>query len=195
MRYDPGTFQGVRSKLAEMATGFAAGAVCDISLNTKLTPEQREKYQNTKVIREIISEAKTIAVVGLSTESTKASNMVASYLKDEGYRIVPVHPKANEILGERAYPSVSAIPFPVDVVDVFRPAAELPEIVAQAVANGARSIWMQLRIINFDAADAALDAGLQVVMDKCMKMEHGRFGGMLHWAGMNTEVISARRRS
>ena len=79
MRYDPGTFQGVRSKLAEMATGFAAGAVCDISLNTKLTPEQREKYQNTKVIREIISEAKTIAVVGLSTESTKASNMVASY--------------------------------------------------------------------------------------------------------------------
>ena len=83
----------------------------------------------------------------------------------------------------------------MDVVDVFRPAAELPEIVAQAVANGARSIWMQLRIINFDAADAALDAGLQVVMDKCMKMEHGRFGGMLHWAGMNTEVISARRRS
>lgn len=178
-----------------MSSGFTAGVACDISLNTKLAPEQRERYQNTKVIRELIADAKIIAVVGLSTLTTKASNMVASYLQDEGYRIVPVHPTATEILGEKAYPSVEAIPFPVDIVDVFRPASELPEIVQQAIQNGAKAVWMQLRIINVEAADTALQAGLDVVMDKCMKMEHGRFGGMLHWAGMNTEVITARRRA
>jgi uncharacterized protein len=174
--------------------GFGSGAVCDISLNTKLTPEQRERYQNTKVIRDVLADAKIIAIVGLSTESTKASNMVASYLKDEGYQIVPVHPKASEILGEKCYPSVSAIPFPVDVVNIFRPANEVGDIVAQAAQNGAKTVWSQLRIINLEASDAALAADLNVVIDKCIKMEHGRFGGMLHWAGMNTEVISAKRR-
>lgn len=176
-----------------MATETALA--CDISLNTRLTPEQRTRYQNTKIIRSLLAEAKTIAVVGLSTEPTKASNMVASYLQDEGYRIVPVHPKASEILGETCYPSVASIPFPVDIVDVFRPAHEVPEIVEQAIRNGAKAIWTQLRIVNLEAADRALAAGLRVVVDKCIKMEHGRFGGMLHWAGMNTEVISARRRS
>lgn len=174
--------------------GSGPGAVCDISLNTKLTPEQREKYQNTKAIREVIANAKTIAIVGLSTESTKPSNMVASYLKDEGFRIVPVHPKADEILGEKVYRSVSEIPFPIDVVDIFRPANETPEIVRQAIEKGAKAIWMQLRIVNFDAADTAIEAGLHAMVDKCIKMEHGRFGGQLHWAGMNTEVITAQRR-
>lgn len=167
---------------------------CDIRLNTKLTAEQRERYQNTKVIQRLLREAKTIAVVGLSTEPTKASNMVASYLQDEGYRIVPVHPKATEILGERAYPTLSDIPFPVDIVDVFRPPDELPRIVDLAVKIGAKAVWMQLRIINLEAAESALEAGMDVVVDKCIKMEHGRYGGMLHWAGMNTEVISAKRR-
>lgn len=174
--------------------GSGSGAVCDISLNTKLTPEQREKYQNTKAIREVIANAKTIAIVGLSTESTKPSNMVASYLKDEGFRIVPVHPKADEILGEKVYRSVSEIPFPIDVVDIFRPANETPEIVRQAIEKGAQAVWMQLRIVNFEAADAAIEAGLHAMVDKCIKMEHGRFGGQLHWAGMNTEVITAQRR-
>lgn len=168
---------------------------CSIRLNTQLTPEQRARYQDSAVIQQILAEAKTIAVVGLSTEPTKASNMVASYLRDEGYRIIPVHPKATDILGERCYPSVADIPFPVDVVDIFRPAAETPEIVRQAISNGAKAVWFQLRIIHPEAADAALAAGLHVVMDRCIKMEHGRFGGMLHWAGMNTEVISARRRA
>lgn len=175
-----------------MATETAPA--CDIRLNTRLSPEQRARYQNTKVIRSLLSEARTIAVVGLSTEPTKASNMVASYLQDEGYRIVPVHPKASEILGEICYPNVASIPFPVDIVDVFRPAHEVPDIVEQAIRNGAKSVWTQLRIVNLEAADRALAAGLRVVVDKCIKMEHGRFGGMLHWAGMNTEVISARRR-
>ncbi len=167
---------------------------CDIRLNTQLTPEQRERFQNGKVIRDLIGDSRTIAVVGLSTEKTKASNMVASYLQDEGYRVIPVHPKADEILGEKCYPSVSAIPFPVDIVDIFRPAAEVPQIVEEAIQNGAKAVWMQLRIIHFPAAERALEAGLRVVVDKCIKMEHARYGGMLHWAGMNTEVISARRR-
>jgi uncharacterized protein len=174
--------------------GFGSGAVCDISLNTKLTTEQREKYQSTKVIREVLADAKIIAVVGLSTESTKASNMVASYLKDEGYQIVPVHPKASEILGEKCYSSVSAIPFQVDVVDVFRPSSEVSGIIQEAIQNGAKTVWTQLRIIDLEASDFGIQAGLNVVIDKCIKMEHGRFGGMLHWAGMNTEVISAKRR-
>ncbi|MBX7131077.1 MAG: CoA-binding protein [Fimbriimonadaceae bacterium] len=168
---------------------------CDIRLNTRLTAEQRERYQNTKVIQRLLREAKTIAVVGLSTEPTKASNMVASSRQDEGYRIVPVHPKATEILGEKAYPSLAEIPFPIDIVDVFRPVDELPGIVEQAAKIGAKAVWMQLRIVHLEAADRALEAGLDVVVDKCIKMEHGRYGGMLHWAGMNTEVISAKRRA
>lgn len=167
---------------------------CDIRLNTRLTAEQRERYQNTMVIQRLLRDAKTIAVVGLSTEKTKASNMVASYLQDEGYRIVPVHPKAAEILGEKAFPSLAEIPFPVDIVDVFRPPDELPGIVEEARKIDAKAVWVQLRIINLEAADRALEAGLEVVVDKCIKMEHGRYGGMLHWAGMNTEVISAKRR-
>jgi len=168
--------------------------VCSISLNTVLTPEQRDRYQSSAAIQEILATSRTIAVVGLSTEKTKASNMVASYLQDEGYRVIPVHPKAEEILGEKCYPSVSAIPFPVDVVDVFRPAHELGGIVEEAIQNGAKAVWMQLRIVNLEAADRAREAGLVAVVDKCIKMEHGRYGGMLHWAGMNTEVISAQRR-
>lgn len=166
----------------------------DIKLNTALDAQQRERYQNTKAIQALLREAKTIAIVGLSTEKTKASNMVASYLLDKGYEVIPVHPKAQEILGKKAYPSVADIPFAVDIVDVFRPAEEADAIVEQAIQNGARAIWLQLRIINFPAADRAIEAGMMAVMDKCIKMEHGRYGGMLHWAGMNTEVITARRR-
>jgi len=173
--------------------GSGPSPVGDISLNTALSPEERERYQNSKTIRALLSEAKVIAVVGLSTEPAKASNMVGSYLKDEGYRVVPVHPRAKEILGETCYPSLSAIPFPVDIVDVFRPAEELDGIVEQAIAIGAKAVWMQLRIVNLPAADRAIEAGLSVIVDKCIKMEHGRFGGMLHFAGMNTEVISARK--
>lgn len=167
----------------------------DISLNTVLDREQRERYQNTRAIRDLLAHAKTIAIVGLSTEKTKASNMVASYLQDEGYRVIPVHPKASEILGEKCYPDLRSIPDKVDIVDIFRPAHEVAGIVEDAIAIGARAVWMQLRIIDTDAADRAIEAGLVAVVDKCLKMEHGRFGGALHWAGMNTEVVSARRRN
>ncbi len=167
----------------------------DISLNTGLTPEQRAKYQDSRLIQELLHSAKTIAIVGLSTEKTKASNMVGSYLQDEGYRIIPIHPKADSILGEKAYPNLAAVPEPIDIVDIFRPVAEIPGIVDQAIAIHAKAVWMQLRLIDFDSADRAIQAGLAAIVDKCIKMEHGRYGGMLHWAGMNTEMVSARRAS
>ncbi len=176
-----------------MALGTSS--VADITLNTQLSAAQRERYQNSRRIQELLSTAKTIAVVGLSTEKTKASNMVASYLQDEGYRVIPVHPKAKEILGEKCYPDLASIPERVDIVDIFRPASEVAGIVEDAIAIGAGAVWMQLRIIDFDAADRALDAGVVAVVDRCIKMEHGRYCGALHWAGMNTEVITARRRS
>jgi len=164
------------------------------ALNTVLTPEQRAKYQNSRAIQRLLAESKTVAVVGMSTETTKASNMVASYLMDEGFTVYPVNPRATEINGLPCYPDLASVPGPIDIVDVFRPASEVASIVDQAIAVGAKAVWCQLRIIDLDAADKAIEAGLDVVVDKCIKMEHGRFGGMLHWAGMNTEVISARRR-
>jgi predicted CoA-binding protein len=173
--------------------GLGSGASCAISLNTVLTPEQQALYQDPHTIRDILADAKTIAIVGLSADRQKASYFVATYLKREGYRVIPVNPRGGTILGETVYPDLTSIPDNVDIVDIFRPAHEVPGIVDQAIAIGAKAVWMQLRIINFEAAEKARAAGLAVVMDKCVKMEHGRFSGSLHWAGMNTEIISAQR--
>jgi hypothetical protein len=109
--------------------------------------------------------------------------------------VVPIHPKAVTVLGERAYPSLRDVPFPIDVVDIFRPSNEVSGIVDDAISVGAKAVWLQLRIIDLPSADRALNAGLHAVVDRCIKMEHGRYSGRLHWAGMNTELISARRRS
>src|SRR5688500_18611218 len=102
-----------------MTTDFGTGAACSISLNTSLTPEQREEYQDPRTIRRLLGSARTIAVVGMSTESTKASNMVGSYLRDEGYRVIPVNPRAEEIDGEKCYPDLRSVPEKVDIVDIF----------------------------------------------------------------------------
>ena len=104
-----------------------------------------------------------------------------------------MNPKADRILGERAYPDLASIPEPVDLVDVFRPAAECLAIAQQAVAIRAKALWLQLRLVSLEAAEFAASNGLDVVVDRCVKMEHGRYGGRLHWAGMNTEIISARK--
>lgn len=167
----------------------------NVTMNTALSPEQRALYQDSKTIRRLLTEAKTIAVVGLSTEKTKASNMVASYLQDEGYRVIPVHPKATEILGEPAFPDLLSIPIDVDIVNIFRPSNEVAGIVDQAIRIGAKAVWQQLRIIDLEAAERARQAGLISIVDRCIKMEHGRYCGALHWAGMNTEVVTARRRA
>ena len=179
--------------------GSGSGAACAVSLNTSLTPAQRALYQDVAQVNRLLETANTIAVIGLSTDRQKASFFVAGYLRDEGYRIVPVNPKADKILGEKAWPDLASIPFPVDIVDIFRPPQEIDAIVDQALARkekglDAPAIWMQLRLVNLAAAARAQAAGLTVIVDKCVKMEHGRYRGGLHLAGMNTEIISARKR-
>ena len=123
----------------------------------------------------ILRESRTIAVVGLSADPDKPSHEVAAYLQSRGYRIVPVNPKGGTILGEAVWPDLASIPFPVDVVDVFRPPAACPEVARQAVAIGARFLWLQLGIVSEEAARIAREGGLGVVMDRCMLIEHQKF--------------------
>ena len=141
----------------------------------------------------ILAQSRTIAVVGLSANWYRPSYFAAKYLQEHGYRVIPVNPNYTEVLGERCYPSVTAIPEPVDVVDAFRKAAEMPALAREAVAKGARVLWMQLGVRNEVAARIASDAGLDVVMDRCMKIEHARILGGLNWVGVNTGIVSARR--
>ncbi len=126
---------------------------------------------------EILKTYRTVAVVGLSPKPNRPSYMVASYLKDNGYRIIPVNPRAGEILGELCYADLGSIPEPVDVVDVFRRSKEVPVIVEEAIKIGAKAVWMQEGIINEEAAARAKGAGLLVVMDRCMLKEHRRLAG------------------
>ena len=144
-------------------------------------------------LRRILKCSRTIAVVGLSANWYRPSYFAAKYLQGHGYRVIPVNPNYSEVLGERCYPSVSAIPEAVDVVDGFRKPNEMVALAHEAVAKGATVLWMQLGIRNEEAARIASDAGLDVVMDRCMKIEHARILGGLNWAGVNTGVISSRR--
>ena len=173
--------------------GSGPGLTCAITLNTALTPEEQRLYQDPRTIQRLLREAKTIAVVGLSTDTQRASWFVANYLQQEGYRIVPVHPTASELLGDRVYASLTEIPIPIDIVDVFRPAVEAPDLARQAIAIHARAFWMQLKLASMEAAALAREAGLDVVADRCIKMEHARYCGRLQCAGMNTEIVSARK--
>jgi predicted CoA-binding protein len=144
-------------------------------------------------LRRILKDCRTIAVVGLSAEWHRPSYFAAKYMQQHGYRIVPVNPKYPEILGEKSYPRLEDIPFPVDMVDVFRREADVPPIARSAVAIGAKCLWQQLGVKNQEADGIARAAGLESVMDRCVKIEHARLFGGLHWAGVNTRVISARR--
>ena len=144
-------------------------------------------------LRRILTQSRTLAVVGLSANWYRPSYFAAKYMQDHGYRIIPVNPSYTEVLGERCYPTIAAIPGTVDVVDCFRKAEEIPALAHAAVAKGAKVLWMQLGIRNHEAAKIADEAGLEVVMDRCVKIEHARILGGLNWAGVNTGVISARR--
>ncbi len=144
-------------------------------------------------VRRILRDSKTIAVVGLSAQWHRPSYFAAKYLQEHGYRVIPVNPTYAAILGEKCYKALRDIPGPVDVVDCFRKSAEIPAIAEDAIAIGARVLWMQLGVENAAARARAEGAGLQVVENRCMKIEHGRFFGGLGWAGVNTKVISARR--
>ncbi len=130
-----------------------------------------------KMMKEILLSTKTIASVGLSSNPLKASYGVVAYLQARGYRIIPVNPTATEILGEKAYPDLSAIPEKVDVVQVFRRPEDVPPVVEEAIKIGAKVVWMQEGISNEEAAQAASEAGLQVVMDACMRATHQRLIG------------------
>lgn len=144
-------------------------------------------------LRRILKENRVIAVVGLSANWWRPSYFAAKYMQEHGYRVIPVNPAYEEVLGEKCYPSLSAIPFKVDVVDCFRKSEEIGPLADEAIAIGARCLWMQLGVINPEAAAKARAAGLDVVMDRCVKIEHARLFGGLGWAGVNTGVISAKR--
>lgn len=144
-------------------------------------------------LRRILDQCRTIAVVGLSAQWHRPSHFAASYLQHKGYRIVPVTPAYAEVLGEKAYARLRDIPFAVDMVDVFRKTDDVGPVAEEAIAIGARCLWQQLGVLNLEAAERARAAGLDTVMDRCVKIEHARLFGGLHWAGVNTRVISATR--
>jgi predicted CoA-binding protein len=152
-----------------------------------------DRFADPRTIRKIFGYARTVAVVGLSPNRLRPSFFVAGYLQYRGFRIVPVNPTAEEILGEKSYPTLREIPFKVDVVDVFRAPDAVPDIADSAVEIGARGLWLQFGVIAPEAAAAAAAAGLDVVMDRCMKIEHGRYFGEMHWFGLNTGIVTARR--
>jgi predicted CoA-binding protein len=144
-------------------------------------------------LRRILKQARVIAVVGLSAHWYRPSYFAAKYMQDHGYRIIPVNPNYAEVLGEKCYPNVTAIPTAVDMVDCFRKSDEILPIAQEAIAKRAKVLWMQLGIRNDEAADIAVTAGLDVVMDHCVKIEYARIMGGLNWAGVNTGIVSARR--
>jgi len=144
-------------------------------------------------LRRLLKENKTIAVVGLSANWYRPSFFAAKYLKDHGYRIIPVNPSYTQVLEEPCYPNLLEIPEPVDVVNCFRKAEDIRPLVEQAVQIGAKVLWMQLGVSNEEAARQARQAGMEVVMNRCMKIEHARLFGGLNFIGINTKVISAKR--
>src|SRR5581483_4679729 len=144
-------------------------------------------------LRRILRENRVIAVVGLSADWFRPSYFAAKYMLEHGYQVVPVNPKYGEILGQKCYKSLRDIPQKVDIVDVFRKTQDVPPIAEDAIAIGARVLWQQLGVKNEAAAARARAAGLDAVMDRCVKIEHGRLFGGLNWVGVNTRVISAKR--
>ena len=143
--------------------------------------------------RRILTQYRRIAMGGLSADWSRPSNFVAQYLLEHDFDVIPVNPKYDEILGQKCYPDLAAIPTPVDIVDLFQKAERIPPFVDAAIDMNAALVWMQLGIVHESAADKARAAGLTVVMDRCMKIEYARLFGGLNTAGVNTGVISARR--
>ena len=151
------------------------------------------QYQDPEVIQRLLHSSRTVAIVGLSSNHLRASNFVGFYAARHGYKVIPVNPREEEVLGNKSYPSLSAVPEPVDVVDVFRAPAAVPGIAEEAVAVGAKALWLQFGVLSFEGADIAVSGGLDVVMDRCFKIEHARYIGRMHVLGFNTDVVSARR--
>jgi predicted CoA-binding protein len=152
-----------------------------------------DRYQDPLAIQRVVHGARTVAIVGLSSNPLRPSNFVGFYLKRHGYRVVPVNPRESEILGEVSYASLSDVPEKVDVVNVFRAPDALPAIAEEAVAIGAGALWCQFGVINEEGSRLAEDGGLDVIVDRCLKIEHARYVGRMHWLGFNTQRITAVR--
>jgi predicted CoA-binding protein len=150
-------------------------------------------YQDPLTIQRVLHNATTIAVVGLSANQLRASNFVGYYLKRHGYQVIPVNPRESEILGETSYPSLRDVPVHVDIVDVFRAPDALPDIAREAVEIGADALWCQFGVINEEGVQIAEQGGLDVVVDRCLKIEHARYVGRMHWLGFNTQRITSVR--
>jgi predicted CoA-binding protein len=144
-------------------------------------------------LRRILRENRTVAVVGLSANWYRPSYFAAKYLQEHGYRIIPVNPAYDSVLGEKCHKSLRDVPERVDIVDCFRRSEEIPALAEEAASIGAKVLWMQLGVRSAEARAIAEAAGLEVVEDRCMKIEHGRLFGGLGWAGVDTKVISAKR--
>ena len=156
-------------------------------------PFDLSRYQDPLTIQRVLHNSRTIAVVGLSRNELRASFFVGFYLRRHGYRVIPVNPREQEILGEKSFASLADVPVPVDVVNVFRAPEALPGIAREAVAIGASTLWCQFTVINEEGARIAEAGGLSVVMDRCLKVEHARYVGRMHWLGFNTQRITSVR--
>ena len=144
-------------------------------------------------LRRILKDNHTIAVVGLSADWYRPSYFAAKYMQEHGFRIIPVNPKYNEILGERCYPDLASIPDKIDIVDVFRKSEDCAPIAKDAAAIGAKALWLQIGVMNDEARQIAEAAGMDFVQNRCVKIEYARLFGGLSWFGVNTRIISARR--
>ena len=151
------------------------------------------RYQDPQTIQRVIYTAKTVAIVGLSRNELRASYFVGYYLRRHGYRVFPVNPRETEILGEKSFKSLADVPVRLDIVNVFRAPDALPGIAREAVAVGAGNLWCQFTVINEEGARIAEAGGLSVVMDRCIKVEHARYVGRMHWLGFNTQRITSVR--
>jgi predicted CoA-binding protein len=151
------------------------------------------RYQDPLTIQRVIHNAKTVAIVGLSKNELRASFFVGFYLRRHGYRVIPVNPRESEIFGEKAFKSLAEVPERVDIVNVFRAPEALPGIAKEAVAIGATNLWCQFSVINEEGGRIAEAGGLSVVMDRCIKIEHARYVGRMHWLGFNTQRITSVR--
>jgi len=144
-------------------------------------------------LRRILTQNRVLAIVGLSANWHRPSYFAAKYMLEHGYRVIPVNPQYAEVLGQKCYATLREIPEKVDLVDVFRRTADVMPVAEEAIAIGARVLWQQLGVRNEEAATRARDAGMETVVDRCVKIEHGRLFGGLNWVGVNTRVISAKR--
>ena len=151
------------------------------------------RYQDPLKIQQVLLSARTIAIVGLSNSPLRASYFVGFYLRRHGYRVIPVNPREPQILGEKSFATLREVPVPVDVVNVFRAPDALPGIAADAVAIKAKCLWCQFGVINEEGARIAEQGGLTVIMDRCIKVEHARYAGRMHWLGFNTQRITSVR--